>query len=86
MHSHSSFLEMKVIIQLSVLTVRLEDTDGGQKPVQLLKWPWGMLSGWFGKSGEYKQKRVRGAADSDYRIYAGSTCRATRSRHGHSSM
>lgn len=38
MHSHSSFLEMKVIIQLSALGIGLEDTDVEQKPVQLLKW------------------------------------------------
>lgn len=35
MHNHGSFLEMKVIIQLSGLIGRLEDTDREQKPVQL---------------------------------------------------
>lgn len=35
MHRHDSFLEMKVIIQLSGLISGLEDTDGGQKPVQM---------------------------------------------------
>jgi hypothetical protein len=29
---------MKVIIQLSAVGIRLEDTDVEQKPVQLLKW------------------------------------------------
>ncbi|WP_460124864.1 hypothetical protein [Pseudomonas sp. S2_C03] len=37
---HDSFLEMKVIIQLSGLKRRLEDTDQGQKPVQLLSRPY----------------------------------------------
>jgi hypothetical protein len=41
----------------------------------------GLLTG-----GNINKKRVREATDSDLRIYAGSTCSATRSRHGHSSM
>ncbi len=63
MHRHGSFLEMKVIIQLSVLTRRLEDTDSGQKPVQIHK---GQAPGLacIVICREYNA-RVRGATDSD---------------------
>ena len=43
MHRHGSFLEMKVIIQLSGLIWRIEDTDGRQKPVQMHNRPRTML-------------------------------------------
>jgi hypothetical protein len=60
MHSHSSFLEMKIIIQLSGLIVRLEDTDRGEKPVQLLKWPLLRYQGRFVGAAGYKQKESVG--------------------------